>query len=169
MVEDPRVFLTYWLLMIVPKGKLCAWNHHHQHTYTFRSRPLNRLLEFFYALHSGVTTNLWRLHHVLGHHINYLDQRIDESRWKRKNGREMGEMEYTFIVAATAYYRGYQVGNSHPRQQKDFLIYSAITFSIVAALILYKPVAGIFLFALPMISACCLPHGQLMNIMRDWI
>ncbi|MGY8815453.1 MAG: fatty acid desaturase [Gammaproteobacteria bacterium] len=151
LFESPWVFLTYWLVMIIPKGKICAWNHHHQHTHTFKTKTLNRILEFFYALHSGVTTNLWLLHHVLGHHLNYLDQTTDESRWKRKDGTNMSEMEYTFNVAGTAYYRGYQSGKSHPGIQKEFLVYSTLTFLIVFALVLYKPVAGLFLFVLPMI------------------
>ena len=156
LCENLWVFITYWIVMIIPKGKICAWNHHHQHTPTFKLSFLNRLLEFFYALHSGVTTNLWLLHHVLGHHLNYLDQKEDESRWKRKDGTEMGEFEYTFNVAATAYYRGYQVGKSHPKKQKDFLFYSALTFFIVATLVIYKPVAGLFLFVLPMVSGLIL-------------
>jgi fatty acid desaturase len=151
LINNVWVFGIYWAVMIVPKGKVCSWNHHHQHTHTFRNPLLNRLLEFFYALHSGVTTNLWVLHHVLGHHENYLDQSLDESRWKKKNSEEMGEFEYTFNVAASAYYRGYQVGKSHPEKQKKFLIFSAITFSIVFALVFYKPVAGLFLFVLPMV------------------
>jgi fatty acid desaturase len=151
LIESPVVFITYWFVMIIPKGKICAWNHHHQHTNTFKSRVLNRLLELFYALHSGVTTNLWLLHHVLGHHLNYLDQSIDESRWKRKSGSKMSEFEYTFNVAGSAYYRGYQVGKSHPKIQKEFLFYSALTFTIVAELVLYKPIAGLFLFVLPMV------------------
>lgn len=126
-------------------------DHHHQHTHTFKAKSLNRLLEFFYALHSGVTTNLWLLHHVLGHHLNFLDQTKDESRWKRKDGAYMGELEYTFNVAGTAYYRGYQVGKSHAKLQKEFLFYSALTFSIVTALVLYKPIAALFLFVLPMV------------------
>jgi fatty acid desaturase len=112
---------------------------------------MNRLLESFYALHTGVTTNLWLLHHVLGHHLNYLDQTTDESRWKRNSGENMGELEYTFNVAGTAYYRGYQVGKAHPRIQKEFLTFSALTFLIVAALVAYNPIAGLFLFVLPMI------------------
>ena len=78
LINNLWVFAIYWAVMIVPKGKICAWNHHHQHTHTFRNTALNRVLEFFYALHSGVTTNLWLLHHVLGHHVNYMDQRKDE-------------------------------------------------------------------------------------------
>ena len=119
----------YTLLVILPKGLICAWNHHHQHTLTFHAKPLNRLLEFFYALHTGVTTNLWVLHHVLGHHKNFLDQERDESAWKRKNGTTMGVLEYTFKVACTAYYRGFQVGKKHPRVQRNFLLYSILTFA----------------------------------------
>lgn len=142
--------------MIFPKLQVCAWNHHHQHTRTFAYRPLNRLLEFFYALHTGVTTNLWLLHHVLGHHHNYLDQTKDESRWKRKSGKKMREWEYSCNVALTAYYRGYQVGKKHPKAQRAFLLYSALTFAIVAALIIYKPTAALFLFVLPMITGLLL-------------
>lgn len=150
-VQNTNFLLMYWLLMIFPKVQICAWNHHHQHTRTFYSKPLNRLLEFFYALHTGVTTNLWLLHHVLGHHHNYLDQTRDESRWKRQTGETMGELEYTFKVALTAYYRGYQVGKSHPRAQREFILYTALTFSVVALLVWYKPLAATLLFVLPMI------------------
>ena len=118
----------YTLIMIIPKGLICAWNHHHQHTMTFHAKPLNRILEFFYALHTGVTTNLWVLHHVLGHHRNFLDQTRDESGWKRADGKAMSALEYTVKIASTAYYRGYQVGKKFPRVQRDFLRYTAITF-----------------------------------------
>ena len=66
-VSSLAVLFTYYLVMLIPKGIICAWNHHHQHIFTFRNTALNRGLEFAYALHTGVTTHLWRLHHVLGH------------------------------------------------------------------------------------------------------
>ena len=150
-VSNPYVLGVYFYLMIIPKSQICAWNHHHQHAPTFYQTGLNRVLEFFYALHTGVTTNLWVLHHVHGHHRNYLDQTRDESRWRRKDGSQMGELEYSLNVTATAYYRGYLVGKHHPEEQKAFLFYSAVTFAILAALIWYKPAAGILLFALPMV------------------
>lgn len=152
-IESLAIFIVYYLVMIIPKGVICAWNHHHQHLFTFRNRALNHGLEFFYALHTGVTTNLWRLHHVLGHHVNFLDQEKDESRWMRKDGAKMGVLEYTFIVALTAYPRGYAVGKRYPKQLKPFLTYIVPTFLIVALLVWYKPVAGIFLFVLPMITS----------------
>lgn len=152
-INNIAVLGGYYLLMILPKGVICAWNHHHQHLFTFRHAALNRGLEFAYALHTGVTTHLWRLHHVLGHHLNFLDQEQDESRWKRKDGSRMGMVEYTLNVALTAYTRGYGVGKKHPKQLKPFLIYTAITFFIVAILVWYKPVAGIMLFVLPMVTS----------------
>ncbi len=152
-VENAAVLFVYYLVMIGPKGIICAWNHHHQHVPTLRNKRLNRVLEFFYALHTGVTTNLWRLHHVLGHHLNFLDQTKDESRWQRKDGTPMGVIEYTINVGITAYPRGYRVGKRYPRQLKPFLRYTALTFALLAILVWYKPVAGVFLFVLPMITS----------------
>lgn len=156
LVESTWALGSFWLLMIIPKAKICAWNHHHQHTLTFKSKVLNRALEFFYALHTGVTTNLWLLHHVLGHHLNYMDQTKDESRWLRKSGKKMGEIEYTLNVAGTAYIRGYQVGSRFPRKQKPFIVYTLLTLAIVAALAFFKPMATLFLFVLPMICGLLL-------------
>lgn len=152
-LESSVLLFSYFLLMIIPKGVICAWNHHHQHLFTFRNNALNRGLEFFYALHTGVTTNLWRLHHVLGHHANFRDQKKDESRWQRKDGSKMGVIEYTVKVTLTAYPRGYAVGKRYPRQLKAFLIYLVSTLLAVGVLVWLKPAAGIFLFALPMLTS----------------
>jgi fatty acid desaturase len=141
----------YMLLMIIPKGLICAWNHHHQHTLTFHAKPLNRLLEFFYALHTGVTTNLWVLHHVLGHHRNFLDQSKDESGWQRTDGRAMSVLQYTLFVSGTAYYRGYKVGKRFPRVQRDFILYSILTLIGVAVLCWLRFVPALFVFVLPMV------------------
>ena len=152
-VSTPWLLTAYWLLMVIPKGLLCAWNHHHQHVATFKSNVLNRLLELSYALHTGVTTNTWLLHHVLGHHQNFLDQDKDESRWKRADGQRMGVLEYTLNVAATAYPRAYRVGRRYPTHQRQFLIFTGLSFALVAGLVAYRPLAGFMLFALPMVCS----------------
>ena len=151
-VDSPWLLIAWFVLMIIPKGCICSWNHHHQHTRTFHSTPLNRLLELSYALHTGVTTNLWLLHHVFGHHHHYLDQRIDESRWQREDGTQMGEWEYTWKVASTAYYRGFMVGRRYPRHLRTHLIYTAVTLALVCALVAYQPMQALILFVLPMIT-----------------
>lgn len=109
------------------------------------------MIEFFYALHTGVTTNLWVLHHNYGHHNNFLDQTKDQSRWTRDDGTQMNEIEYSLLIAATAYYRGYQVGKEHPKEQRVFILYTFFTFTFVIGLMTYQPMAGLFLFVLPMI------------------
>jgi len=151
LVDNIWWLAGYALLALIPKGLICAWNHHHQHTLTFQTKTLNRILEFFYALHTGVTTNLWVLHHVLGHHRNFLDQTRDESAWKRKNGTAMNALEYTLVIASTAYYRGYQVSKKFPRVRRDFLLFSALTLVGLVLLCWFRFVPALFVFVLPMI------------------
>ncbi len=150
-VESFGVLAVYWLIMIIPKGIIGAWNHHHQHAPTFSSNFLNRLMGQSYALHTGQTTHLWVLHHVLGHHMNYLDQEKDESRWTRKDGTQMGVLEYTLSISLTAYPRAYQVGKRFAKHQKIFLQQSAITLVVLLGLFYINPLNALFLFLLPMI------------------
>lgn len=152
-IQNVALLVAYWLLMIVPRGVICAWNHHHQHRNVFMRKSLNRILEFFYALHTGVTTNLWLLHHNFGHHRNYLDQDKDQSSWKRKDGTTMGMFEYTAIITLTAYYRGYKVGKDYPKQRQQFLRYGVLTLLIILGLTIYNPVNSLFVIILPMISS----------------
>ena len=146
------LLLSYFILTIIPKGCICAWNHHHQHTKTFHWTPLNRVLELSYGLHTGVTTNQWLLHHVFGHHHNYLDQGIDESRWQRADGSKMRELEYTLAIAATAYPRAWEVGKKHPKHLRTHLIYTALTLTIAISLVAANPLQGLMVFGLPMLT-----------------
>ena len=153
LLDNLWLLLAYWLIMIWPKGIICAWNHHHQHSPTFRYAFLNNLLEQMYALQTGATSKLWVLHHVLGHHHHYLDQSKDESRWKDNNGVIMGRIRYSLDVMLTAYYRAYQVGKKHPRPLKTFLIGTTATLSALTVLLWYQPLPAIFCFILPMICS----------------
>lgn len=150
-IESPVLLISYFLIMIIPKGLICSWNHHHQHTSVFKGKKLNRILEVFYALHTGAVTNVWVLHHNLGHHRHYLNQELDQSRWKKKCGSTMGYWRYSLEITLTAYYRAWLVGNKHKKQQKEFLKYGLITALIVLILTLYNPLNSLFLFILPMI------------------
>jgi len=152
LVDSLWLLIPYFVLMIIPKGICSAWNHHHQHAPTFRSAPLNRLLEFIYGLHTGMPTNMWVLHHVLGHHVNYLDQSKDESGWTRKDGTQMGELEYTVHIALTAYPRALAVGKRYPRIRRDFLIFGGLAWATAGLLVWARPAQGLLLYVLPMIT-----------------
>ncbi len=147
-VESFWLVLAWSLLSMLPKAGVCAFNHHHQHVTTFQRALPNRLLELVYALQTGVTSQAWVLHHSLGHHLNYLDQSKDESRWARADGSRMGEWEYSFLTSATAYTRAWAVGAKHPRQRRLFLVMGVLTASLTAALVAYRPVQGLLLFVM---------------------
>lgn len=152
LLDNPWLLLSYWLLFIIPKGIVSAWGHHHQHVHTFRHPAFNRAYELLLAFHSGITTNLWVLHHNLGHHVNFLDQTKDESRWMRRDGKTMGVLEYTVVTASTSFYRAFQVGKRHKKHQQAFVTWSLVTFALVGLLVAYRPLPGLFLFVLPMIT-----------------
>lgn len=150
-VQNIWLLILWTLAGIIPKGWISAWNHHHQHVMTFRQPLLNRLIEIPYTLMTGISTHAWMLHHVVGHHMNYLDQSKDESAWKTPSGRTMGEVEYTFVIAATAYPRAFNVGLRHPKHFRTFLLMGLVHLSILAAFFYYDWVNALFVWLLPMI------------------
>lgn len=145
----PWWLIGLWLVVgLTPKAGLCSFNHHHQHIPTFRQAPLNRVLDLVYGLITGVAGHAWVLHHSLGHHLNYLDQAKDESRWARKDGSKMGEWEYSFLTALTAYPRAWATGAKYPKQRAVFAVMTVLTFGTVATLVALKPAQGLVLFVL---------------------
>lgn len=151
---DSLATVTIWAsFAMVMKLFICAWNHHHQHCPTFKQKICNRLLEIVYTFHTGVTTNVWVLHHNLGHHVNYLDQEKDESRWKRKDGTQMGVIEYTLMTAITGYPRSFKVGQKYPKYKKDLVSMGLINLAILCLMLWYKPAHATILFVIPMLIA----------------
>ncbi len=99
-----------------------------------------------YALMTGVVGHAWVLHHSLGHHLNYLDQTKDESRWARADGSRMGEWEYAWMTTVTAYTRAWEVGKKHPRERRIFAMMIVINALVTAGLVAFKPFNGAVLF-----------------------
>lgn len=150
---DATPWLVVWAVLgIVPKGAVCAFNHHHQHLSVFRVPLLNRLLEVMYGIQTGITSHGWTLHHSLGHHVNYLDQRTDESRWRRDDGSAMGEGEYSLVVGATAYPRMWKVATRTGKYLRLFLVMGAVTLAIVAAAVVWRPVPALIVIVGPMVT-----------------
>ncbi|WP_141326275.1 fatty acid desaturase [Myxococcus sp. AB025B] len=156
---DLTVFFTatsWWLpilwlgLGVIPKGWISAWNHHHQHVTMFRHALPNRLLEIMFGFQTGVTSHAWFLHHVVGHHRNYLDQTKDEAGWKRADGTTMGETEFSVLNWLMAYPRAYRVGLSHPKALRVFLGMGALQVALLGVLFWHNWYNALFVFLLPM-------------------
>ena len=157
---DLFVFFTVrplWALLLwsavglLPKIFIAAWNHHHQHVATFRNTIANRLLEVVFTFHTGISTNVWVLHHNLGHHLHYLDQSKDESGWTRRDQKKMGPWEYTFTIAITGYYRALRVGREHPKFRGDLFTMGVLNLLILGLLIAWNPTSALVVFVIPML------------------
>lgn len=142
--------VLWFLLGVFPKGWVSAFGHHHQHVHFFRKTWLNRLFEVGLGLQTGIVTNTWVLHHVLGHHVNYLDQTKDESRWARTDGSQMGVLEYTFVTAATAYPRAWEVGARYPKVRRGMVQGGLVVLAILGALFAVNPWNALWVYAIPM-------------------
>ena len=160
LVDVAVFFLAPWwvvlpvaLVGLLPKFCVCAWNHHHQHVPTFHARALNRGLEVVYGLQTGVPPMGWVFHHNAGHHINYLDQDKDESRWKTRSGRTMGPLEYSVVVSLTAYPRMLaNMVRATPSKRRQFLLWGAAYACIVAAAVWWNPLHAALLILLPSVA-----------------
>ncbi|MEW6999070.1 fatty acid desaturase [Colwelliaceae bacterium BS250] len=142
--------VTWLIIGIAPKSVFCSFSHHHQHLETFNQPILNRLIEVPYACITGITSHLWYLHHVVGHHMNFMDQTKDESRWKRANGKTMTELEYAFSVWITSYARAVMVGKRFPKQMKTFVIMTLIQLGLLTVLFIINWQNALFVYLLPM-------------------
>jgi len=141
-----------WAVLSVP-AKVCiaAWNHHHQHVPFFRSNICNRLIEIVFGLQTGAVSNVWVLHHNIGHHENYMDQQKDESAWRASDGRVMSMNEYTFKLAATGYYCAFKNGGAYPGIRRVFAIMTVVHVVLLAALLMINPFNALAIFIIPML------------------
>lgn len=141
-----------WAVLSVP-AKVCiaAWNHHHQHVPFFRSNICNRLIEIVFGLQTGAVSNVWVLHHNIGHHENYMDQQKDESAWRASDGRVMSMNEYTFKLAVTGYYCAFKNGGAHPGIRRVFAIMTVVHVVLLAALLIINPFNALAIFIIPML------------------
>lgn len=134
-------------------------NHHHQHFNTFHSAVLNRLYEIPLALQTGISPYGWVLHHNLGHHRNYLNQRPhpkpDESKWTRRDGSKMGPIEYTVDLVLHNQIDMWKVGRKHPRFLRAFLLMKIPVWGFIFLLAYINPVAALLVFVVPGFLTLC--------------
>lgn len=147
------VIVLWSIVSIFPKTLIAAWNHHHQHVPFFKSTFCNRLMEVVFGLQTGAVSNVWVLHHNLGHHENYLDQKKDESAWRAPDGRVMPAHEYTLRLAATGYVCAFKNSSAHPEVRRVFILMTLLHIVLVAALLYINFFNALFVFVIPMIGS----------------
>ncbi|MFK7895957.1 MAG: fatty acid desaturase [Myxococcota bacterium] len=126
-------------------------NHHHQHFNAFHAPWLNRVYDLLLALQTGIAPYAWTLHHNLGHHRNYLNQRPhsepDESKWTRRDGSTMGRAEYTLDLLLHHQIDILRIGRKYPKYFRAFLLMK-IPLWIVLGGALYLNATNAFLVIL---------------------
>jgi fatty acid desaturase len=150
--KAPWVPIVWFLLGIFPKGWVSAFGHHHQHVHFFKKTWINRVFELGLSLQTGIITNLWVLHHVLGHHLNYLTPEKDESGWKTADGRVLGVVEYTIVITATSYSRAWKVGERFPKVRRGMVLGGLATFTVLAWLFSVNPWNAFWVYLVPMVT-----------------
>ena len=132
---------------------VAAINHHHQHFNTFHSAWMNRVFDIALSLQTGIAPYAWVLHHNLGHHVNYLKQRPhehpDESRWTRRDGSQMGRIEYTIDLLLHHQIDIIRVGRRYPKYLRAFLLMKLPLWSILGLALYTNPVNAFLAFLLP--------------------
>lgn len=110
-------------------------------------------------LRSGVGPSVghWTLwlgvHLNLGHHLNYLNQppheNADESHWTRKNGEQMGRVEYSFHLFFHHQFDIFRVGLRHPKYLRYFLLMKLPLWGLIGIGLWLNPLATVLVFLLP--------------------
>ena len=128
-------------------------NHHHQHVNTFRSAWLNRIYDVVLAVQTGIGPYGWVLHHNLGHHVNYLNQRPhkspDESRWTRADGSQMGRFEYSIDLLLHHQIDIFRIGLRHRRFFRYFLLMKLPVWGLLGVGLWLRPLETVLIFLLP--------------------
>ena len=141
-----------WALLSVP-AKVCiaAWNHHHQHVPFFNSKICNRLMECVFGLQTGAVSNVWVLHHNIGHHDNYMDQSKDESAWRKPDGQIRTAHGYTWWLAISGYACALRKGAEYPGLRRTFILMTLLHVALLAVLLWINPFNATLIVIIPMV------------------
>ena len=114
---------------------------------------MSRLYDLVLALQTGVAPYSWTLHHNLGHHLNYLNQRpqdnSDESTWTRRDGTQMGRVEYTIDNVLRHQHEIYRVGLKYPRYMRYWLAMKLPLYGLIGAALWLHPLNTLLIFLVP--------------------
>jgi fatty acid desaturase len=150
---SPLVAVASTLPLALASVFVAPINHHHQHLNTFRSPVVNRLYDLVLALQTGVAPYSWVLHLNLGHHLHYLNQhphvRPDESAWTRRDGAQMGRVEYTIDMLLRHQSEIYLVGRRYPRYLRSWLAMKLPLYALIGGALWIHPLNTVLIFLIP--------------------
>ncbi|MDB4959931.1 MAG: Fatty acid desaturase family protein, partial [Myxococcales bacterium] len=152
-----------WLWLIVPlsfAGRLPAPAHQHAqgHLSIFRSDVANAIYDQILALASGHTTAVWEQQHSLGHHLQYLDSRVDVAgadRFAIARGRSRLVRRIVFVVCADAltvpdaFAIAAQFPAKRRRLRTRLIVQTLSQLAVLAGLFVIDPIATVAVFIVP--------------------
>jgi fatty acid desaturase len=149
-VHSPWRVLAAVALLFPIQVNFAGMCHNHHHLNTFRPRALNRAFEVVMFLQLGMLPYVYTLHHNLGHHRHYLDQRVDSNRWRRRDGGTMGAWEFAWVLAVNIYPTACRIGRQHPAVFRRFARMAVVCAAVLALPFAIDPVNALLVFVLPM-------------------
>lgn len=145
---------TWWhaiiigLCMVMLLGTTAAFNHYHQHHPTFTSPFLNRAIEVIFGLQTGLTTNMWVIHHNIGHHKYYLNQNLDAARWCVDN-KPLDKTAFAIYHFINGFKQIKEIGKTYPGLYKTYLQGRVIYYLAIVSLLYYFGLNYIFIILIP--------------------
>jgi fatty acid desaturase len=150
---SPAIAILCVLPLTIGSMFVAPINHHHQHLGTFRAAWLNRVYDLVLSLQTGIAPYGWVLHHNLGHHVNYLHQRPhespDESKWTRRDGAQMGRVEYTLDLLLHHQIDIVKVGRRYPKYLRAFIWMKLPLWALLGLAIYWNPANAFLVILLP--------------------
>jgi fatty acid desaturase len=155
-LDDPRAVLLAVVLLFPFQLNLAGMCHNHHHHATFRHPLANRPFEVLMFFQLGMLPYGYTLHHNIGHHRHYGDQRVDTNRWRRADGGTMGSWEFAWRLCLAMYPNVWRIGREHPALLRRFVGMAGVCAGLFALLCAIDPVNAVLVFALPLPPALLL-------------
>jgi fatty acid desaturase len=150
VVHDPvRVLLAVGLLFPLQLN-FAGMCHNHHHRNTFRRPLANRIFEIVMFFQLGMLPYGYTLHHNIGHHRHYRDQRVDSNRWRRPDGSIMGPWEFAWKLCLAMYPTVWRIGRQHPTVFRKFRRMAAVCAGLFALAVAIDPVNAFLVWVLPL-------------------
>lgn len=153
LAESATLVIAGSVCLMPLQGAAIACSHNQQHRNFFSTTWLNRCFEMALYFQTGTSSYTWTLHHVIGHHKNYLNPAKDPSSWQFADGTAMNRWQYCLYNTLMIYPGAYKVGKSHTRILKRFLTWLVISKLILLSLIIINPFNALIVFVIPMLLA----------------